>query len=293
MCRPCNGEYQRAHYQRNRADYLLKALAWQEVRRTENVARILEYFAAHPCVGCGERDPLVLHFDHRGNKVDEVTDLVYGGANWERIAAEIEKCDVRCGRCHFTRHAVADNWLKLQISNAPRVAGGAASAVAPGLRSTPAPALDPAALKWCGSCGWDLHLIEFSHKDGSRRNWKCKHCQRAYARDHYRRNRTTYLARVRLRHQVYLARNMALLVEYLLDHPCVDCGHADPVTLLFDHVRGTKSRNIAQMIRDGVTWRRLEEEIAKCDVRCVNCHLRRHAVARNTRKVRSLSAQLS
>ena len=293
MCKPCNREYQRGHYLRNRDDYLVKAGAWLAIRREENVTRILDYFAEHRCVDCGEGDPAVLHFDHRGDKLIEVSNLIYRGVSWERIEAEIEKCDVRCAVCHFKRHAVEGNWLKLTLSAGPPDARvRLPEAEQPGLPFGE-PRHSPTQLKWCGSCGWDLPITEFSIKTGSLRSSQCKTCKRAYSRDHYRLNRASYLARIRVRHQVFLAQNMALLVEYLRSHPCVDCSASNPVVLQFDHVRGVKSRNIAQMIRDGVSWRRVEEEIAKCDVRCVNCHFRRHARDRNTRKHRKLSAPLS
>jgi hypothetical protein len=288
MCRPCNREYQREHYQRNREAYLTYAVAWRDARREENVASLVEYFATHPCVDCGESDPLVLHFDHQGGKVVEVSNLVYRGLPWPRVLAEIEKCDVRCASCHFTRHARDGGWLKLKLARGPRSTEVRLPAPQqPSLRlifQSP----DAQAGKWCGVCGRDLPLGEFSIKAGTRRASKCKACQRAYSREHYRNNRALYLARVRLRHQMMLAENMALVIEYFRTHPCVDCGEKNPVQLLFDHVRGVKSRNLAQMIRDGVSWRRVEEEIAKCDVRCFNCHARRHSLARNTWKQRKI-----
>lgn len=64
--------------------------------------------------------------------------------------------------------------------------------------------------------------------------------------------------------------------EYLLTHPCVDCGEADPVVLTFDHLRD-KTQDICTMSRRGVAWTTLAREIEKCVVRCSNCHMRKTA----------------
>lgn len=58
---------------------------------------------------------------------------------------------------------------------------------------------------------------------------------------------------------------------YLLEHPCVDCGNSDILVLEFDHVRGTKKDNLNILMRKS-NLESVKEEIAKCDVRCVNCH---------------------
>lgn len=65
--------------------------------------------------------------------------------------------------------------------------------------------------------------------------------------------------------------------QYLSEHPCVDCGESDLVVLQFDHVRGTKLYDIADLIRNRASHKRMFDEIAKCDVRCANCHLRKTA----------------
>jgi hypothetical protein len=36
------------------------------------------------------------------------------------------------------------------------------------------------------------------------------------------------------------------LYQYLLTHPCVDCGNTNILTLTFDHVRGQKSGNVSE-----------------------------------------------
>ena len=62
------------------------------------------YLATHPCVDCGERDRIVLTFDHvTGEKRANVSDMVQGGFGLESIKAEIEKCDVVCFNCHQIR----------------------------------------------------------------------------------------------------------------------------------------------------------------------------------------------
>ena len=59
--------------------------------------------------------------------------------------------------------------------------------------------------------------------------------------------------------------------EFLLEHPCVDCGIKDPRCLEFDHVSGKKEIIISRAKHLG-SPRMLAEEMAKCEVRCTNCH---------------------
>ncbi|MFY3742241.1 MAG: hypothetical protein HMLIMOIP_002705 [Candidatus Nitrosomirales archaeon] len=64
-----------------------------------------------------------------------------------------------------------------------------------------------------------------------------------------------------------------LLWNYLLEHPCIDCGMANPIVLEFDHVRGIKKFEIGKAVTgSGRSWETILTEIAKCDVRCRNCH---------------------
>jgi hypothetical protein len=66
-----------------------------------------------------------------------------------------------------------------------------------------------------------------------------------------------------------------LLIEYLLEHPCVDCNEDDILVLEFDHVRGVKRAAVGVMANAGASIESLKAEIAKCEVRCANCHRRK------------------
>lgn len=67
--------------------------------------------------------------------------------------------------------------------------------------------------------------------------------------------------------------------SYLAAHSCVDCGEQDIRVLEFDHVRGNgvKHRGVMYLAgRYGWQHEKTQAEVAKCDLRCANCHARRH-----------------
>lgn len=61
------------------------------------------------------------------------------------------------------------------------------------------------------------------------------------------------------------------LHDYLLTHPCLDCGETNPIILEFDHFRD-KEFNIGEASSLGVSLKRIKLEVEKCEVRCANCH---------------------
>lgn len=108
----------------------------------------------------------------------------------------------------------------------------------------------------------------------------CRPCRARYKHDHYRANKQRYVEQARRRKQALARERTEMIVEYLRDHPCIDCGESDPVVLEFDHLRD-KRFEIAQ----GLAYRRwssILEEIAKCEVVCANCHRRRTAARRGS-----------
>lgn len=133
--------------------------------------------------------------------------------------------------------------------------------------------------KICGKCKETKDINAFSIKRKARgdRQSYCIPCNRTKSKEHYDKDKTTYTARTK-RNKAKIRR---FILEYLKVHPCVDCGEADPVVLDFDHVRGEKDFNLSAAYLWGYSIKKLEVEIAKCEIRCANCHRRRTAKTGN------------
>ena len=70
----------------------------------------------------------------------------------------------------------------------------------------------------------------------------------------------------------------AAVARIKLERGCVDCGYAEhPAALQFDHVRGAKLEAVSILVGRRVPWSVVMAEIAKCEVRCANCHAVRTA----------------
>ena len=75
-------------------------------RRDASFLRLWDWFAEHPCVDCGETNPLALELDHvRGTKVNAIANMMDHA--WHKIEAELAKCETRCGNCHKIKTAAS------------------------------------------------------------------------------------------------------------------------------------------------------------------------------------------
>lgn len=112
-CRECTTRYGREHYHRNITRERPRRVAYGREKLRKLRAQYFEYLKTHPCVDCGESDPMVLEFDHVcGEKRGEVSTLLNHRINWEGILAEIKKCDVVCANCHRRRTAKQRKWYE-------------------------------------------------------------------------------------------------------------------------------------------------------------------------------------
>ena len=106
-CRACIKVRDTKQYAENKGRFA----EWSKSRRIRVRKLVFEYLLTHPCIECGERDIVVLEFDHRTQttKKFDVMSATHGHS-WKMIEAEIKKCDVVCANCHKRRTAKMLGW---------------------------------------------------------------------------------------------------------------------------------------------------------------------------------------
>ena len=112
VCKQCHVQYRRDHYLLHRSKYIEKARAWNGKQRKRLWKMIAEYLQSHSCVDCGEKDMIVLEFDHREGKLRGAADMVNRSYSVDKIWKEIDKCDVRCANCHRRKTAINRGFWK-------------------------------------------------------------------------------------------------------------------------------------------------------------------------------------
>ena len=262
-CRACFSAVNAAYYARNRERELARLTEQGAARRAENRTRIIKYLRQHPCVDCGEADIVVLEFDHHGDKLGDISTYANSGRTWSRIFREIQKCDVRCANCHrreTARRAAGTRKSRRQQTRAAIQLDLVASVIT----------------RICRACGSEKPLSSFPFRSAKAvlRHHICLSCQRELARRWYAASVNHSVRAQRARGSASRRELATRVFAYLIEHPCVDCGASNPLILDFDH-RGEKIANVSTLVRDRESWDKIASEIAKCDVRCANCHRRR------------------
>lgn len=108
------------------------------------------------------------------------------------------------------------------------------------------------------------------------KRWKCKSCNREYQAKWFGENQKIQLARVKKNRERAQKAAWNFAWDYKSQNPCVDCGENDPIVLEFDHVQ-EKFFGIATAVANGMRIEKIAEELAKCEIRCANCHRRKTA----------------
>ena len=112
-CRACKKQRDKEHYETSphRKSRIVSA---RRAATDRNRLVVLEHLRAHPCVDCGETDPLFLEFDHvTGVKELEVSAAIHRGWSLQSLLEEMAKCQVRCIKCHRIKTAKEQGWYDL------------------------------------------------------------------------------------------------------------------------------------------------------------------------------------
>ena len=135
---------------------------------------------------------------------------------------------------------------------------------------------NPATLtKFCNGCNLNRFKNEFSWRNKSKGTLQsiCKFCFREQDKQRWKTDNKRKQSH-KINRDSRRKENIRLLNKYLQNIWCIDCHETDSIVLEFDHKRD-KKYDVSYMVHGGWSWRRIAEEIRKCDVVCANCHRRR------------------
>ncbi len=126
--------------------------------------------------------------------------------------------------------------------------------------------------KICSQCRKTKSIEEFNFRN-KKLNIKhsyCSECGKVFTRNHYKNNKTQYLKR-----NLRAYKKRRDFVHQSKSKPCADCGVQYPFYVMdFDHREDEiKEHQLNQIARKKM--KTIENEIAKCDVVCSNCHRER------------------
>ena len=111
-CRPCKQTYDRAYWQKTKARRNDQKKLNKAAVKERNFLYVLAWLNTHPCLDCGEVDPVVLEFDHvdPSTKSANISEMVDRANSIRTIQTEIDKCEVVCANCHRRRTAKMFDW---------------------------------------------------------------------------------------------------------------------------------------------------------------------------------------
>lgn len=111
-CIECSKERSKERY-KNFSDEQKKKMRDRSKEQARiNKQFVWDYLKEHPCIDCGETDPIVLEFDHFKEKTNNISSMCNQAVSVNRIKKEIEKCEVRCAHCHRRKTAKQFGWYK-------------------------------------------------------------------------------------------------------------------------------------------------------------------------------------
>jgi hypothetical protein len=98
LCIGCRNHAAELRWQELRPDLARRQELIDEIELDQRRIELILMLGGH-CVECGEGEPLFLEFDHI-NPEDKLFSIGSGAGNWERVLAEVKKCQLLCLLCH-------------------------------------------------------------------------------------------------------------------------------------------------------------------------------------------------
>lgn len=113
-CKQCHKINANNYYNKNKIKCIARVRKRNKKVIDNNKIFILEYLKNSCCIDCGEKDPLVLEFDHVNptTKTNSVCQMLVTGSALNNIINEIKKCEIRCANCHRRKTAKQFGWYK-------------------------------------------------------------------------------------------------------------------------------------------------------------------------------------
>jgi hypothetical protein len=115
ICKQCHSLYRRQHYLQNKEKYIAKALKWNKEQGKILSQFLFNTLSQSQCVDCGEKDILVLEFDHISGKTLGISEMYKNRYSLVAVKNELEKCVVRCANCHRRKTAKDSRFWKLKL----------------------------------------------------------------------------------------------------------------------------------------------------------------------------------
>lgn len=103
------------HYAANRQRYIDSAKKRRQAAVAERIEYLVAYLREHPCVDCGETDPIMLEFDHLRDKEFGIGNGLRDRA-WQSVLDEMAKCEVVCANCHRRRTAKRGGFARAVVA---------------------------------------------------------------------------------------------------------------------------------------------------------------------------------
>lgn len=131
----------------------------------------------------------------------------------------------------------------------------------------------------CKSIKLTHEFSKDSYKIDGKSN-RCKQCdkerynsRKEYLQQYHQINRERIAITHKLNIKNIITRVRLLVLAYLKEHTCRDCGESNPVLLDFHHIDPSNKYDcVSKLIGSARSWNVVKSEIDKCIVLCANCH---------------------